>query len=276
MQLFFAFLGNPPPHSGDPPPGERDDIQTILRMLKRRSDANFELEKKQEFRLYLRGAQLSGSALRASKFARTHFVQVDISHAYAEGSDFSHSSLEHCDLRHGRFNGCNFFLAGIRYSNLSDSTFQGVNFHRASMHFADLSASNLKYARLTRASLSAVDFAGTDLGMADLSGAHIKAGRRLKPDGQVDDTEVPCVLTQAQLDQAAADPAQPPQIHPGTMDAATGIELVWNEESGRQNWERLQAEREADRSRRETHQRPSDSPAAKHRPVWKRMRPNRS
>ncbi len=246
MQLFVAFLGTPPPHPTDPQPNERADIDAIVQMLKRRSDAALELEKEQRFYLYLPRAQLSGTALRASKFSRAHFVQADLSYAYAEASDFSHSTLEHCDLRDGRFSS-NFFLSQIRHSRLSNSNFRAANFHRASFYFVDLSASNLQYARLTEAGLSAVDMRGSDLTLADLSGARIRPGRMLTPDGEVDDKEVFCLLTQAQLDEAAADPAKPPEIHPGTVDAETGDELVWNTERGAQNWQRLDESREASR-----------------------------
>ena len=80
----------------------------------------------------------------ASRFARVHFMQTDISHAYAEQSGSSHGALEHCDLRDGRFIPSNCFLAQMRYSNLSSSNFQAPNFHRVNMRFVDLSASNLK------------------------------------------------------------------------------------------------------------------------------------
>ena len=113
------------------------------------------------------------------------------------------------------------------------------------MHFVDLSASNLKYARLTAAHLSAVDLRGSDLNLIDLSGARIQPGRMLKPDGEIDDEEVFCMLTQAQMDEAAADPAKPPEIHSGTLDAETGERLVWNNERGGQNWRRLHAQKQS-------------------------------
>ena len=263
MQLYIALLCNPPADSGglppgdggEPLPGDREDVQTILRLLKDRSDADIELEKRQKLRLYLRGAQLARCPLRASKFAHAHFVEVDISHAYAEGTDFSHSKLEHCDLSHGRFGGCNFFLALVFYSGLSNSNFRGVNFHRANLHFADLSKSDLKYAKLTRAHLSAVDFRESNLEMADLTGATIKLGRRMKPDGEMDEEETPCILTQEQLNQALADPAHPPQIQPGSIDPRTGLGLVWSQEHGSRNWERLQAQKETERARWEAFER---------------------
>ena len=42
---------------------------------------------------------------------------------------------------------------------------------------------------------------------------------KLKSDGEIDDKEVFCMLTQVQLDEAAADPPKPPEIHAGTLNA---------------------------------------------------------
>ena len=55
---------------------------------------------------------------------------------------------------------------------------------------------------------------------------------KLKSDGEIDDKEVFCMLTQVQLDEAAADPPKPPEIHSGTLNAETGEKLVWNNERG--------------------------------------------
>ena len=79
-----------------------------------------------------------------------------------------------------------------------------------------------------------------ELGFVPLS----KTGRRFKPEGEIDDKEVPCVLTQAQLDEAAADPAKLPEIDSRILDAETGQQLVWNEDRGKRNWERLEALRQ--------------------------------
>ena len=81
--------------------------------------------------------------------------------------------------------------------------------------------------------------------MADLSGARIKMGRRLKPDVEIDDMEVPCTLTQRQLDQATADPKNISQIDTGILDDAIDRQLVWNKVLGKQNWERLEDQRKS-------------------------------
>ena len=39
----------------------------------------------------------------------------------------------------------------------------------------------------------------------------------------MDEEEVPCLLTQEQLNQALADPAHPPEIRSGSIDAGTGL-----------------------------------------------------
>ena len=77
----------------------------------------------------------------------------------------------------------------------------------------------------------------------------------------MDEEEVPCLLTQEQLNQALADPAHPPDIRSGSIDAGTGLELVWSKKCGKRNWERLQAQREAERARREAFER-GDAPSA--------------
>ena len=208
-------------------------------MLKRRSDRALELEEAQRFRIILRSARLAGTALRGSRFRGAHIWHADMSHVYAERTDFSHAALDHCDLRNGRFVGCNFVLSRLFFSELSNSKFRGANFERADLHFVNLSGSDLSGSRLTKSSLSAVDLRGSDLHLADLSGARIRPGRSVLPDGDIDNKEEFCLLTQAQLDGAAADPAKPPEVDPGTLDVESGKTLAWNKERGAVNWERL-------------------------------------
>ena len=240
MELFCAFLRNPPPYPV-PHEGVHDDIHTILQLLKRRSESSLQLEKEQRFHLNLQKAQLTGTALRGSKFANADFDGADLSDVYAEMSDFSHASLRHCKLREGRFGPAKFFLATLFYSDLSRSNFQAADFRRANFHFVNLTDSSLKYADLTGAHISATNLTGASLCLADLSGARIKSGRKLQPDGTIDSNENFCTLTQAQIDEAAADPNRPPIIDSGTVDANTGQPIMWSERHGKRNWERLQA-----------------------------------
>ena len=53
-----------------------------------------------------------------------------------------------------------------------------------------------------------MDLRGYDLNLADLSSACIQLRRILKPTREIGEKEVFCMLTQAQLDGAAADPAK--------------------------------------------------------------------
>ena len=235
MQLFFAFLSNPPHDTVEGPPNEREDVQTILRVLRARSDAGLRLEKAMTGYgggLRLRGARLAGSFLSDSRFPHTKFEIVDISKAVADSVDFRGSSWERCSLREGLYAGSNFSGARISSSDLSGSDYFAANFTMASFEHTDLSHSSLKCASLRGATLRAVSFMGSDLEMTDLTGTRI-IGRKDQPgDPQA------CVLTQAQLDVAAAYPSAPPKIGPGSLDAVTGLPLVWNAERGRANWER--------------------------------------
>ena len=80
---------------------------------------------------------------------------------------------------------------------------------------------NLSGACLADVNLSVTQFIGADLSgtllhRANLSGATFSNRNR----------DTPCRLTQAQLDEARADPNHPPHLD-GVLDAKTGKQLVW-------------------------------------------------
>ena len=82
------------------------------------------------------------------------------------------------------------------------------------MHIADLRRANLSNAILAEADLS-----GAELREVKLSGTKFA----------VKDYRPARGLTQAQLDQARADPDNPPKLD-GVEDAVTGKQLVWRGE----------------------------------------------
>ena len=237
MILFCAFLRNPPPYAGQKKT-VRDDVHTILQVLKKRSKSAIQLEKDQRYYLDLTMAQLSGAALRASKFERAHFVGADLSEAYAETTDFSHTHWEHCNLGKGLFMSTSFFLASLFSCDLSNSDCRAANLSRAHFHRSMLCGANLKHANMTGAVLSATDLTGACLLLCDLSGARIESSK-LHRDGTIDESATYCRITQAQLDEATADPDRPPNIAPGTIDVDTGLEVAWNRSKSEENWEKL-------------------------------------
>ena len=82
---------------------------------------------------------------------------------------------------------------------------------------ANLGSANLKYADLSHIYLVGTNLSGVDLTDANLSGARFSVDKGWKPAKG---------LTQSQLDDARADPNNPPKLE-GVDDAETGKPLVW-------------------------------------------------
>ena len=89
---------------------------------------------------------------------------------------------------------------------LTNAMLQGVRLTNATLQGVDLSDANLSSASLFSAKLVGVNLSG-----ANLSGAKLSHVRN---------------LAQAQLDEARADPDNPPKLE-GALDAETGKQLVW-------------------------------------------------
>ena len=128
---------------------------------------------------------------------------------------------------------------GLNYENargfrldLSGAWLTWARLPSANLSNADLTRANLHHANLRCADLSRADLGGADLQAAwlkdaDLSGAHIGPDILPDPSGeQIGDIEY-IVLTQAQLDEAKADPNNQPKLDPEAVDHTTGKQLVW-------------------------------------------------
>lgn len=97
--------------------------------------------------------------------------------------------------------------ADLRNIYLADANLRGVRFPGADLSYASLGGANLSKALLWLA-----DLTGANLESANLSGTYLWHAKG---------------ITQAQLDQACADPADPPHLLPEDLDAKTGQPLVW-------------------------------------------------
>ncbi len=160
----------------------RADVQDVMQAIAARSPSGIDLERKEEFKLYLREANLSNLQLQTANF----------SHAWLTAANLACAVLPHADLSYAR----------LRIANLT-----GAKLRNADLSEADLWGANLAGAVLWNANLSGTDFCG------------IRA--------RSDAYRTPaCGLTQSQLDEACADPANPPKLK-GILDAGTGEPLVW-------------------------------------------------
>ena len=209
MRLFCAFVRNPtmsgeendaselagvPPHT---PPPLREDIQAVVRAIGTRREEFLDLEGKARFHLDMRGSDLRraealGMNLTTSR--RPDSTEESISEAFT------------------------------RRTNLSDSKLCSAKMAFAKLKDADLMDSCLCNTWLAHADLTDAYLMGADLSDATFFGAHL-SGASLSASGHHPVTG----LTQAQLDQAFADPDSPPSLT-GVLDAKTGQPLVWRGE----------------------------------------------
>ena len=148
------------------------------------------LERKANFKLDLNRADLTGLRLVGASL---------------DGADLTHAALSGAELAGARLRDARLWSANLTQARLSVATLTNANLLGADLTGADLSKAKLtdtdfSYANLTKANLSEASLAGTTS------------------------------LTQEQLDQACADPDNPPELD-GVVDAETGEPLVWRGKS---------------------------------------------
>ena len=161
----------------------------------------------------LRDAKMSDGSMRNVRVAQANFSgaslwNVDMRQISASGADFSQCSLNGVEL------GC---ASAIR-AKFSNSQISGSNFGNAVLQMA-----KLDYCHLTN-----TDFSGASLWRADLSGTKFGECKRVTASAAGSTSEkLFCKLTQAQLDEALAHPANPPTFDPAMLDTKTGKPLTW-------------------------------------------------
>ena len=163
----------------------------------------------------LDGADLSRADLTKMNLSEAHFRNAILSGAELTGANLNGARLIGADLSRTISEGVDLSGAQLIGAKLSSAWLQRANLSGASMSRADLSLANLRGADLSDASLL-----GSDLSGADLYGA-----------GPADVHSPVIGLKQAQLDQASADPANPPKLGGVVRDAETGEPLVWRGKS---------------------------------------------
>lgn len=170
----------------------------------------------------LAGENLWKGAIFPSKLVGTVLEAADLRNANIGGADMRGASLgaaklDHADLRGVDLSGADLRAASLKGARLGGADMTNANFGGAG---ADLSGADLAGANLTGANLSNANFAGTNLDGANLTGTDFSKQ-------QLDDDASPARgLTQRQLDQADADPANPPILEE-LLDCETNAPLLW-------------------------------------------------
>lgn len=265
MRLFCAFVRLPTrdqslePRQAVIEPGTllgiRQDVEAVMQIIGSRDKSRITLERKADFRLDLRGAHLPRAQFLSADLSNALFHNSNLSGANFSNTDLTDSFLSYSDLSKAQFHNVTFTRTGFWSANLSGAMLQDADLSRTDFHNANLSGTNLLRANLSgaifqdstasnawleRADLSLAGFLRADLSgarlvMADISGAHFLdadltnaniAGANLSGVKFSGGEQTAQGLTQAQLDDARADPNDPPELT-GVLDPGSGEPLVW-------------------------------------------------
>ncbi len=205
-------------------------------------------------------ANLSGAMLHYANLSYTNIFSTDLSNAYLRGTvmkradisdtDFTGARASNVDLSGAKVFQHNKPLFDLDYANLSpaqpsdrtllpthlfDADLSGKSIQRANLHSviitnSDLSDthfldSKLPGAEIIQSNLSGARILRTDMSRATLRDTDLSGAYFYDPHGGTATSPV-TGLTQAQLDEACANPDNPPKLD-GVLDAETGEQLVW-------------------------------------------------
>lgn len=267
MRLFCAFLrlptkdqsleiGQAPIRSGTLL-GLRQDVESVLEAVGHRTPTQKALERKAEFRLDLRGADLSEAQISGADLSKAMFHHANLSNVQFANTDLKEASFRLADLSNAWLYEARFTGADLSYANLSGAMLQGAELIRMNLHSVGLPGANLERANLSgsilqdanvadawldhanlcgtiflrtdlsRARLDGADVTGADFQDAILTGASL-AHANLSGVQFASASQQPARgLTQSQLDQARAAPDDPPNLF-NMLDAGTEEQLIWH------------------------------------------------
>ena len=242
----------------------REDVQAVMDWIGSRGEAQIAIEKDAKFELDLKGADLvhgqfinanlSGAMLQGSNLSHANISATDLSGAYVNHAILKGAELTDVDLTGARFWGIDLSQsrmfrvtmprAQLDYVNLSGANLQEVNLsgaHISGAHiqysdlsdaniWADMSGASFLQSKLSQARIRGSDMSGARISRTDMSGAVLSdtnlSGTYFYESGGGTGASPVTDLTQAQLDEACADPDNPPKLD-GVLDAETGKPLVW-------------------------------------------------
>ncbi|WP_420446829.1 pentapeptide repeat-containing protein [Candidatus Poriferisodalis sp.] len=239
----------------------RPDVQAAMEVIGSRTAERIQLEADADYRPDLRGAHLvrlelrngnlSGFDMRDGRFWGANLVGADLSGCMLQDADFSSPWVlrgveieELLAQSDGFFEASDALQSNMTYMmrvNLSGTLMLSAKLTGANLQGADMSEANLPDVDLSETTLVGVDFSNSELAEADMSNASLSSAKlngtkmyHLNLSGtdltgskgeNATHSQPPTGLTQIQLDQARADPDNPPKL-----DESSG--LIWNPRSG--------------------------------------------
>ena len=218
----------------------------------------------------IKGANLSGAKLHYANLSNTEIATVDLSQAHLQGTVMKKATLNNVDFTDARAQGVDLsgamvfqngkplfdlYSANLSPAQLSDGTqsltqlfdvdpsgksIQDAKLDQVRITTSDLSDthfldSNLSRARILKSRLSGAEVLRTDMSGAILRDTDLSGTYFYNPHCGTA-TDLVTGLTQAQLDDACADPDNPPKLD-GVLDAVTGKPLVWRGQPCHKNQE---------------------------------------
>ncbi len=167
----------------------REDVQTIMEIVRKRGEHLIALEKENDFRLNFQDADLmyvniwstdlSRANFQGANLAMARLIEVNLSGARLSGVNLSRSRLTRANLSHTEIHLANMFNAILIDADLTGARFDRANLTAAQLDGAKISEAHLVGTYLTNASLKRSDLSETfmrdvKLVNADLSDAILK------------------------------------------------------------------------------------------------------
>ena len=184
----------------------------------------------------LAGADLSGASMPFADFRDADMRRVDLTAAKLVSADLRNANLGLVDLAAenlwqgaifpSRLVGAQLMGADLRGADLGGADMRGASLDGAKLDGADVRGANLSGANLRGATLRKALLGRADLTNAILTGADFSQPRL--------NGDTCHGLTQRQLNQAKADPSNPPILE-GVLDSETDEPLLWRGASERRS-----------------------------------------
>ena len=174
MNLFCFTVRFPPhdkseqdnkPETEDKTVKVREDIQEIMTIVSKRKKERIKEERDENYRLDLRGANLSEASLRKANLSEADLTLANLSGAKLKEANLSKALLIEAKLA----------KADLRKANLSEADLREAKLAKADLRKANLSEAYLEGTNLSGAKLSRANLSGAKLSEADLSGAELIA-----------------------------------------------------------------------------------------------------
>ncbi len=210
MRLLCAFVRHPVEdgHTGRALGGDDDDVklradvQSAMDAIAECHRRQLHIEREADYWLDLRGADLRGLWLRAPNLSG-----VQLNHANLSDASLYEANLGEAILHGAVLCNANLDEADLHRADLVEADLRGAKLYGAVLHQAEL----------TKSILWGAELYGAEFSDAALTGADFTDDGRTPPEG----------LTQAQLDEARAEPLGPPLLY-GAHEADTDVPLAWH------------------------------------------------